>query len=96
MARSYYQIADEIINRLAAMAIPNGCKVELVGMLTALQTRHDLDLKQLQDEQTSVSVFDEEEIYENCTVQVLKNSITGEVSIGWWQGDGEEYEEDEM
>jgi hypothetical protein len=34
-----------------------------------------------------VPFFDQEEIYTNCTVQVLTNSITGEVSIGWWQND---------
>lgn len=30
------------------------------------------------------NVFDEVEIYPNCTVQILKNSVTGEESIGWW------------
>lgn len=34
----------------------------------------------------SVSVFDEREIHENCTVQILRNSVTGEESIGWWEG----------
>lgn len=94
--KSYYQINDDILKRIAAMNAPNGCKVELVGLLSALQTRHELDLKQATEEQVKVNVFDEEEIYENCTVQVLRNSITGDVSVGWWQGDGEEYEEDEM
>lgn len=30
------------------------------------------------------NIFDEVEIYENCTVQILKNSVTGEGSVGWW------------
>lgn len=34
-----------------------------------------------------VSVYDSEEIYENCTVQVWRNSVTGEESIGWWKND---------
>ena len=38
------------------------------------------------------SVFDQEEIYPNCTVQVLTNSVTGEVSVGWWRNDA--FEED--
>lgn len=39
----------------------------------------------------SVSIFDEEEIHTNCTVQILRNSITGETSIGWWENEeGEE------
>lgn len=33
------------------------------------------------------NLFDIEEIYPNCTVQVLTNSITGEVSVGWWEND---------
>lgn len=33
----------------------------------------------------TTNMFDESEIHENCTVQILRNSITGEVSIGWWE-----------
>lgn len=31
-----------------------------------------------------MNIFDEEEVYTNCTVQILRNSVTGETSIGWW------------
>ena len=31
------------------------------------------------------NLFDQEELHENCTVQVLTNSVTGEVSVGWWE-----------
>jgi hypothetical protein len=31
------------------------------------------------------NLYDEEEIHNNCTVQILKNSVTGETSIGWWK-----------
>lgn len=34
---------------------------------------------------TEVNFFDKEEIFTNCTVQVLTNTITGEVSVGWWK-----------
>ncbi len=30
--------------------------------------------------------YDTEEIYEGCTVQVLRNSKTGAISYGWWIG----------
>ena len=30
------------------------------------------------------NVFDEVEIHPNCTVQILRNSVTGEESVGWW------------
>lgn len=29
--------------------------------------------------------FDEEEIHTDCTVQILRNSRTGEISVGWWK-----------
>jgi len=29
--------------------------------------------------------FDVEERHENCTVQILKNSVTGAESVGWWK-----------
>lgn len=29
-------------------------------------------------------IYDKEEIYPNCTVQVLTNTLTGETSVGWW------------
>ena len=29
--------------------------------------------------------FDEEELLTDCTVQILRNSRTGEVSVGWWR-----------
>ncbi len=31
------------------------------------------------------NMYDQEEIYENCTVQVLTNTATGAVSVGWWR-----------
>ena len=29
--------------------------------------------------------YDKEEIFPDCTVQVLTNTATGEVSVGWWK-----------
>ena len=37
-------------------------------------------------EVTNLDEFDVEEIHENCTVQILRTSRTGEVSIGWREG----------
>ena len=33
------------------------------------------------------NMYDQEEVHNNCTVQVLTNSVTGEVSVGWWDND---------
>ena len=37
--------------------------------------------------QIQTNLFDTEELHENCTVQILKNSMTGEKSIGWWKNE---------
>ena len=34
------------------------------------------------------NLYDKEETHENCTVQVLTNTTTGEVSVGWWKNTG--------
>lgn len=31
------------------------------------------------------NLFDEVEIHRNCTVQILRNTQTGEISVGWWK-----------
>lgn len=33
------------------------------------------------------NMYDTVETFYNCTVQVLINSLTGKISVGWWQGD---------
>lgn len=33
-------------------------------------------------------LYDQEETHKNCTVQVLTNTATGEVSVGWWKNTG--------
>lgn len=33
------------------------------------------------------NVYDKEEVYEDCTVQVLTNTRTGDVSVGWWRNE---------
>lgn len=30
-------------------------------------------------------IYDQCEIHPDCTVQILRNSVTGEVSVGWWE-----------
>ena len=32
-----------------------------------------------------INIFDREEVYTDCTVQILSNSVTGETSIAWWR-----------
>ena len=37
------------------------------------------------DEVLANNVYDECEIHKNCTVEIWKNSTTGEISIGWYE-----------
>lgn len=54
-----------------------------VGYITAaLMTTASAEDDKMVD---SIGVYDEEEIHENCTVQVWRNTVTGETSVGWWQ-----------
>lgn len=39
------------------------------------------------------NIFDIEEIHPNCTVQILTNSVTGEVSVGWWENEEEKHDD---
>lgn len=36
-------------------------------------------------EAVSTNVYDKVEEYPDCTVQILRNSVTGEESAGWWK-----------
>lgn len=83
-ARTYQEMTDHIIGRIRQMQISLDDRVALVGMLTALQTRHEMDCS---SQTVETNTFDEEEIHENCTVQILRNSVTGEVSVGWWENE---------
>lgn len=44
------------------------------------------------DEVFAINVYDECEIHENCTVEIWKNSTTGEISIGWYENGNTETE----
>lgn len=55
-------------------------------MSEELQKQDDVQVTSL------ISFYDLEEIIENCTVQILTNSKTGETSIGWWRNNPKEDE----
>lgn len=62
------------------------CKSDFADHLLANGVR--LETKQAISDKISdkieTNIYDSEEIHHNCTVQILRNSITGEQSIGWW------------
>lgn len=55
--------------------------VDLRKLLNVLIETEDSSVK------IETNIFDKEETIENCTVQVLENSVTGEVSVGWWRNE---------
>ena len=36
-------------------------------------------------QEVEVNLYDTVELYQDCTVQVLRNSATGQESVGWWR-----------
>ena len=50
------------------------------------------ELRDLDNDSTDISVtdsilFEEVERHDNCTVQVLRNIATGELSVEWWKNE---------
>ena len=33
------------------------------------------------------NLYNRREVHENCTVEILTNSVTGEISVGWWNNE---------
>lgn len=66
------QGADDL--RAGLCALYDSAGVDWVG--------DSMDDKEINEIETNI--FDEVEIYENCSVQILRNSVTGEESVGWW------------
>ena len=52
--------------------------------------RDDCPLVELPEQTIETNIFDIEEIHHNCTVQILTNSVTGEVSVGWWENEDDD------
>ena len=63
----------------------------LVDLLRrAADARDELTKKrQKKGPAVETNLYDMEEIHTHCNVQVLTNSLTGEVSIGWWENERE-------
>lgn len=77
---------EQEIRYLKAAPYINGC-----DMQPYWQEQIDVfstALEALNDKLPKVEIYDKETIIENATVQILENSVTGDVSIGWTKGDG--------
>lgn len=41
------------------------------------------------------NIFDKVEVFHNCTVEVLTNTVTGDVDVGWYPEGSSPYEDEE-
>ena len=57
------------------------------GRVDEIRSAYLMAIKALEG-QTDVNIYDKEETYHNCTVQVLTNTVTGQTSVGWWIDNG--------
>ena len=60
-------------------------KIEALDTTIVILNKLIKDTEQQNIENMEINVYDEEETYPDCTVQILKNSVTGKVSVGWWK-----------
>jgi Lar family restriction alleviation protein len=59
------------------------------GVVTRFQNRHgkavEIWNQRAEAVKVETNIYDKEEIFPDCTVQVLTNTATGETSVGWWK-----------
>lgn len=86
------RIPDRLPGRLRACSLlmSNEAAQLLTEAADRIEAAEDY-IRELEEDLQHLTVdpclFDQEEVYENCTVQVLTNSHTGDVSIGFWPPD---------
>ena len=75
----------------AAQGLPGAAGPAGLGRLPRLRAVHRLEdlpdgavRKWNRRTRATSPLFDREDVYPDCTVQVLTNTVTGETSVGWW------------
>ncbi len=63
------------------------CKECTYGSFCTVARGHGYHVRAcvLYEPTVETGIFDIVEEHDHCHVQVLKNSITGEISVGWWE-----------
>lgn len=67
--------------------MPPDAVIDGIGYWDSCDTnRMTMDcIEALREDADVVKEYDKSEIHENCTVHILENTKTGEVSVGWWE-----------
>ena len=69
----------------AALRVLEKLRVKLTELIETEQKEEDLRAERQANYKIDIDMFDECDLFTNCTVQVLHNTITDEYSVGWWQ-----------
>lgn len=72
------------------LSIPAPDQSDAVLLRAAADAIEQLRVEATFHQAFQLAFYDEEEIHENCTVTIWKNSITGEQSIGWQENEQQE------
>ena len=57
---------------------------DFIAIINKMLLEEEQKAKQNGTFELELDLFDEMEIYHDCTVQVLHNTVTDEYSVGWW------------
>ena len=57
---------------------------KIESKMKELITEEERKPENMPNYEINMDLFDEQEIYHDCTVQVLHNTVTDEYSVGWW------------
>ena len=77
-------IADDLCEKvnLGSYSVVGLAMAKIAG-IKAMQNA----LLELANTTVEINVYDEVELHENCAVEILRNSVTGEESVGWWENE---------
>ena len=84
-ARRVAEDVKSVIFRSKSHAAARDAYDTAIGILKDLVEEESNRAENQANYKIDVDLFDEAEMYPNCTVQVLHNTITDEYSVGWWQ-----------
>lgn len=78
--------ADDLLAEVAKVQAlePDKAVAKIIMLITEMANEAESRTEILKVE---TAFFDKEEIYPDCTVQVLTNTATGDVSVGWWHNE---------
>lgn len=77
----------DTVEQLREMTDRDLRRIRGMGIISIEEINRKLQTLNRTKSMVETNIYDVEEIHHNCTVQILRNSVTGEQSIGWWPED---------